>query len=163
MDGKPTRYSRVVNGDKGWVIEGDKVRPMAAAEIAGVRESFYRKQIATTLIPLTDKACKLSAAGRAVAGRPATAIRASQAGFPDVTLYFDQETGLPAKTEMTGRDPAGGRGRKVELVLSDYKEFDGVKMAARTKTCYDGRLFLDTELVEFRRADALPGKTFDAP
>ena len=48
-------------------------------------------------------------------------------------------------------------------MLSDYKEFDGVKMASRTKTYHDGQLFLDTELVEFRRADSLPGKTFDAP
>jgi hypothetical protein len=98
-----------------------------------------------------------------VNGRPATAIRASRAGFPDVTLYFDQETGLLAKSEMTGTDTAGGPGRKVELLLSDYKTFDGVKMAARTKTYHDGKLFLDTELVEFHKAASLPGKTFEAP
>ncbi|HET6572094.1 MAG TPA: hypothetical protein VFG68_00705 [Fimbriiglobus sp.] len=164
VDGKPTRFSRIINGDKGWVVEGEKVKPMSDEEMAHVRESFYHKRIATTLLPLTDKACKLSVVGQAdVGGRPATAIRATRAGFPDVTLYFDQQTGLLAKTEMTGKDAAGGKGRKVELLLSDYKEFDGVKMAGRTKTYHDGKLFLDTELVEFHRADSLPGKTFDAP
>jgi hypothetical protein len=164
VDGKPVRFSRIINGDKGWVVEGDTTRPMTAAEMAGVRSSFYHKQLATTLLPLKDKACKLATVGPAeVNGKPALAVKASRPGFPDVTIYFDQESGLPAKTEMSDTNRAAGQGRKVELVFSDYKEFDGLKMAGRTKTYHDGKLFLDTELTEFHRAESLPTGLFTAP
>lgn len=164
VDGKPVRFSRVINGDKGWVVEGDKSRPMTAEELAGVRSSFYHKQLATTLLPLKDKGCKLATVGPAeVNGKPALAVKASRPGFPDVTIYFDQESGLPAKTEMSDTNRVTGQGRKVELVFSDYKEFDGLRMAGRTKTYHDGKLFLDTELTEFRRAESLPPGTFTAP
>jgi outer membrane lipoprotein-sorting protein len=164
VDGKPTRFSRIVDGDKGWVVEGEAVRPMTAAEIQGVRASFYHKQAVTTLVPLLDKGCKLELVGPdEVNGRPATVVRASREGFPDVVIAFDRETGLPARSSVTDTNAATGKERRVELVLSDYKEFGGVKMPGRTRTYHDGKLFLDVELLDFKASASLPAGTFAKP
>lgn len=161
IDGKPARLSRIVDGDKGWVVEGDTTRPMTKAEIDGVRSSFYHKQAATTLIPLKHPDCRLTSGGRVeVNGKPVDVVRAARKGFPELTLYFDAETGLLAKSEMTDTDARTGRPRKVELEFAAYKEFDGIKMASRTKTYHDGKLFLEVEITEFKGAAGLPAGTF---
>jgi hypothetical protein len=164
VDGKKVLFSRVVNGDKGWVILGDKVTPMTEAEIAAVRASYYHKQMASTLLPLKDPAMKLTMLGNVeINGTKTVGIQATREGYPDVLLYFDAKTTHLVKTEMNEENPVSKKARKVELFLSDYKEFDGMKMASKTKTYHDGKLFLDTELVEFHRAGQLPAKMFDAP
>lgn len=161
VDGQKVRHSRIVNGDKGWVVEGEKVTPMTEAEIAGVRASFYHKQAATTLVPLTDKGVELSVAGKpTVDGAPATQIKVVRKGFPDLLLAFDDKTGLLVKSEMTDKDGRTQADRKVEIEWREYKEFDGVKMASKTKTFHDGKLFIDTEITEFKRATGLPESTF---
>lgn len=56
---------------------------------------------------------------------------------------------------MTGKD------RKVELEFSGYKEFGGIRLATRTRTYHDGKLFLEAEITEFKAADAHPPGTFE--
>lgn len=161
VDGKPTRVSRVVAGDRGWVVEGDAKREMTPAELAGARASFYHKQAAATLLPLLDPAVTLTPVAPAVVnGQPAPGVRASRPGYPPITLHFDPATGLVARSEMA--EPAGGGkpARRVELVFSDYREFDGVRMAGRTKTYHDGKLFLEAELTDFKGSAGLPAETF---
>lgn len=163
-DGKEVHHARIVNGERGWVVEGNKVTPMSKAQIEGVRASFYHKQVATTLLPLKDRDCRLSLAGSTeVEGKPAAVVRVQRKGHPPLTLYFDQLTGLLVKTEMMAADPGTGKDRKVELYLGDYRDFEGIKLATRTRTLHNGKPFLETELVDFRRVDRLPAKLFQAP
>lgn len=123
VDGKPVRFSRVVNGEEGWVVLGDKAVPMTPAEVEAVRVSFYHKQAVTTLLPLKHPDCKLTAAAATVNGKPATMVRAARKGYPELTLYFDAATGLPVKSEMTDGDRAaaegGRRARGVQGVRRD--------------------------------------------
>ena len=164
VDGPPVKMSRIVDGDKGWIVEGDKTTPMTPAEIAGVRSSFYHKQAATTLIPLTEKGVQLAVMAKLVLpGGPATQIRVTRAGYPDLLMTFDDKSGLLVKSEMTDKDPKANGDRKVEIEWNEYKEFDGVKMASRSKTYHDGKLFIDTEITDFKRASGLPGTTFAPP
>jgi hypothetical protein len=160
-DGKKVVHSRIVDGEKGWVVEGSSVKAMTTEEIARVKQTFYHKQTATTLVPLTDKEVRLSLAGKAVQnGRPATRVKVVRPGQPDLLLTFDAETHLLVRSEMTAKGPRSGKSQKVELEFSGHKEFDGVKMPAHTKTYHDGQLFLESEIVEFRQVKSLPAKTF---
>jgi hypothetical protein len=135
---------------------------MTEAEIAGVKATFYHKQSATTLVPLTDKSVELKLMGRSNQdGQPLTLLKAVKKGFPDLILTFDDKTGLLIKSEMTNTDPKTGADRKVEIEWRDHKEFDGIKMASRTRTYHDGKLFIDTEITEFKRARNLPPGTFE--
>lgn len=161
VNGEVVKTSRIVNGDKGWVVEGDKVTPMTEAEIAGVKASFYHKQAATTLVPLTEKGVELSVAGKpTLDGGPATQVKVVKSGFPDLLLTFDDKTGLLVRSEMTDKDAKTRADRKVEIEWREYKEFDGVKMASKSKTFHDGKLFIDTEITEFKGAKGMPEGTF---
>jgi hypothetical protein len=162
VDGKEVPFRRIVDGDKGWVVTGGDVRPMTPAEIEGVKSTFEHKQLATTLVPLAGKDYTLTLLPPAdLNGRPAQVVKAARAGRPDLKLYFDPSTGLLAKTETTDTAPATGKPRKVELEFSDYREFDGIKLAGKTKAYHDGELFIETELTEFKAAkDGLPPGSF---
>ncbi|MFO0848467.1 MAG: hypothetical protein U0871_07920 [Gemmataceae bacterium] len=164
IDGRPVRYSRIVDGDRGWVVEGEKARPMSADELAGVRTSFWHKQATTTLLPLLEKDVALARVPAAVVnGKTVAGVRAVRPGFPPLDVYFDPDSGLVARSVMTDPAAAAGRPKVVELVYEGHKEFDGVKMPARTKTYHDGKLFLETELTDFKRSAGLPPGTFDKP
>src|SRR5262249_46250774 len=93
-------------------------------------------------------------------GRPVTQVRAARRGYPDLLLSFDDESGLLVRSEMAVKNERTGKTRKVVLELSGHKEFGGIKMPGRTKTFHDGKLFLDTETVEFKRVSSLPEGTF---
>ena len=158
---KVVTVSRIVDGDRGWVVEDGKATPMTPAEIAGVRNSFYHKRLATTRVPLTDEECRLSIAGTGqVGGAPVVVVSAARDGYPDVFLSFDAQTGLLAKSEMVARDESTGKDRKVEILFSDYKDFAGFKMASRSKTFHDGDPVIDTEITDFKTVPSLPADTF---
>jgi hypothetical protein len=160
VDGKTVNHSRIISGTKGWVVEDGKVTPMTEEELKSVRESYYHKQLATTLVPLKHKDCKLSFEGiRVLNERPASVVKATRTGYPDVTLYFDRDTGLLAKTEMAQRS-ASGKDVQVELFFSQFREFDGIKIATRTKALHDGKPFLETEITEFKAVKKLPEEVF---
>lgn len=160
-NGGTVTVSRIVDGDKGWVVEGEKTTPMSAAQIADVRTSFYHKRLATTLVPLTDPACRLERVGEGqVQGNAVVVIKATHVGYPDVLLSFDRQTGLLAKSEMVARNEATGADRKVEIFFRDYKDFGGFKMASRSKTLHDGEPFVDTEITDFKSVPSLPPETF---
>src|SRR4051812_41074903 len=40
VDGKKTIYSRIINGEKGWIVDDGQVKPMGVAEIADVKSSY---------------------------------------------------------------------------------------------------------------------------
>lgn len=161
VNGEKVKYSRIVNGDKGWIVEGDNVKPMTGAEIAGVRSSFYHKQAATTLVPLTDKGVRLSIVDRfTLDGAPVVRIKAERDQFPEILFTFDTKTGLLVKSEMKDKDARTLGDRKVEIEWREYKEFDGVKMATKTKTYHNGKLFIDTEIIDFKGAKNLPEELF---
>lgn len=162
INGEKVPYSRIVNGERGWVVEGSQITPMSEAEISGVRSTFYHKQAATTLLPLLDKGTQLRVAARSIVdGQPVTQIRVTREGFPSLLFTFSEASGMLIKSEMSAPDARTGMDRKVEIFWSDHTEFDGVKMARRSKTFHNGELFIDTEITEFHAASSHPAGTFE--
>ena len=164
VDGVRVKTSRIIDGDKGWVVEGAKTRPMTPAELAGGKASFAHKQAAATLTPLLDPAYSLTSAGPGlVAGKPVAVVTAAKPGQPPLTLAFDAATGLLVQSATTDADPKTGADRRVEAQYSAHRDFGGVKLAGRTKTFHDGKLFIDAELVEFTAVKTHPAGTFAPP
>src|SRR3954468_11085065 len=54
--------TQIVNGDKGWAKINDDVKDLAKDELAEEQEAMHAKWVAL-LVPLKDKAYKLSALG----------------------------------------------------------------------------------------------------
>jgi hypothetical protein len=159
-DGETTRFVKVINGQRGWVVEGGKVRAMTAEEMAQTRETFYHKHLDTTLLPLKDKEVELASLGEStVGGRAALGLRVRRPGRPDLKLYFDKQTKLLLKSEMTTKVRDGGKGTRLEYVYSDYRDFDGIKL----KRFADGKPVGEVELVEFQPRTSLERHLFERP
>ena len=80
----------------------------------------------------------------------------------DFTLYFDKETGLPAKlvAKVSGFQ---GDEFTMETTFKDYKEFDGIKKATKTESKRDGQDFVKSEISEFKVLDKVDPKIFSEP
>src|SRR5262249_31340150 len=79
----------------------------------------------TTLVPLLeDPGFTLTALGEAkVEGRAALGVKVAFKGRPDLSLYFDQESGLLVKYDyrLQGAGGPKGDGALEETVLRDYR------------------------------------------
>jgi hypothetical protein len=164
VNGKTTRFVKVINGERGWAVAGGRVRAMTAAEMAQTRETFYHKHLDTTLLPLKDKEVELAGLGESrVEGRPAVGLRVRRPGQPDLKLYFDKQTKLLLKSEMTSKARDGGKGTHLEYYYSDYQDFDGIKLARKLKRFADGKPQGEVEIVEFRPRPRLEQHLFERP
>jgi hypothetical protein len=149
VDGKTHLFIKIVNGDRGWIIEGGKTRPMTREELALTRRTFYHKHLDATLLPLRDKGVTIKALGdRVVEGKPVVGIQVSRKGFPDSRMYFDKKTKLLVKSARQVED-ATGKTMVQELHYSDYRDHDGIKIAHRTRRVVDGKPEGDVKITEF--------------
>ncbi len=127
---------RVINGEQGWEAPGGQAREMDKSRLQEVREAMYGLWLGT-LLPLRDPAFELSTLPEArVNDRPAVGVKAARKGHPDVSLYFDQQTGLLAKVEYRGHT-AGLPVNRAE-VLTDYREFQGIRLPTKRAELING-------------------------
>src|SRR5262249_13660389 len=145
------KLTKVVNGGKGWIkLNDDKAQPMNKEMLAEAQEEMYETHV-VTLLPLKDKAVKLSPLGEAkVQGKDAVGVRVSHKGRRDVNLYFDKASGLLLKSEMTVKNVEDGSNKEMtqETLYSDYKEFQGTKQPTKLLAKRDGKRYVEGELSE---------------
>jgi hypothetical protein len=160
------RLTEVIDNDKGWIKVNDgPAMEMSKEQLAEERERLYGEWIGT-LLPLQDKAFKLTALGDVkVKGQEATGVRVSRQGHRDVSLYFDKGSGLPIKTETQIKEVEKGSDTEIPQTVyqSDFKEIDGVKHARKHVLERDGKPFVDAEFTEIRPAEKLDASVFGQP
>src|SRR5262245_1285202 len=154
----------VVNGDKGWEKVNDDVKEMPADELAEHKDNMHSHAV-IRLLPLKDKAYKLSALGDVKVGdQPAVGVRVSRNGRRDVNLYFDKAKGHLVKSEYLIKDIKGGGKEMTQTNLYyDYQEFQGTRHPTRLVIERDGKKFTDTQLTEIQLLEKLDDSTFDRP
>ena len=154
--------TQAINGDKGWKIQRGKLQDLAPREIAQQKEELYGNWIAT-ILPLKDPAFKLSPIAESkVDDKPAVGVRVSHKGYNDVDLYFDDKSGLLVKTLHRTTRP-DGKEVLSEFCYSDYKDFDGVKVATKFVRKIDGKAMADVQVTEVKLLDKIDDKEFEKP
>jgi hypothetical protein len=153
----------VLSGDKGWRKFGDQIMPMEEDAIANEKRMIYLQVIPTKLVILKEKGYKLEAADeQAIGGKPALGVKATGPDGKDFTIYFDKESGLPARivAKVIGFD---GQEFTQETTIKDYKEIDGIKKATKSESKRDGEDFVKAEISDFKVLDKVDAKTFSEP
>jgi hypothetical protein len=164
VNGKTARFVRIINGDRGWVLSGNTARTMSAEELAQAKGTIDYKNLDTTLLGLRGPGTDLSLLGESrVAGRTAVGLKVSRRGHPDLSLYFDKETKLLLKSQRQVKDGASGREATLEYFYSDYQDFDGVKIARKTRQVRDGKVFAETDVQELKPRKRLESHLFLPP
>jgi hypothetical protein len=81
-----------------------------------------------------------------------------------VTLYFDDETGLLAKSEMSVKDEYQGWKEVLEeAYYEDWKEAAGRKAFTAIRVVRDGKPFIDSKMSDLATPEKLDPKLFEKP
>jgi hypothetical protein len=153
----------VVAGDKGWRKFGDMGMELDKDGLANEKRNIYLITIPMTVVPLKGKEFKLAAAGvEKVADKPAVGVKATGPDGKEFTIFFDKESGLPAKlvAKVVGFD---GSEFVQETTFDGYKDFDGIQKATKTSSKRDGEKFIDQEILSFKVIDKADPKAFTEP
>jgi hypothetical protein len=153
----------VINADKGWMKrDGGEAMDAPPGVTEAVLSVVHAVRMPQLLSALRGDAYKLAPVGEAqVNGKPAVGISVSRDGYKQINLYFDKETGLPAKCETTIMEPGGGE-RKFEFTFTDYKELAGVKHPAKIEIKTNDDTFTG-EMSELKAEEKVEDTLFNKP
>jgi hypothetical protein len=153
----------IVNGDKGWIKNGDRQEEAPAEVLAIIKAELLAVRVTQHLKLLKNKDLKLSPLGEVMIDkRAAVGLKVAKKGSPDVDIYFDKETHLPLKCELRAKEPGG---QEVTSIwnFSAYKDMGGVKLPAKVMMNHDGKDLLDIDITEVKLEDRLEEQTFTKP
>lgn len=154
----------VLDGDKAWRRFGDMSMELSGDELDNEKRNVYLQTIpAGMLLPLKSKDFQLESAGdEKVGDADAAAVKVTGPDGKTFTLYFDKKTNLPIKSVATVRG-FGGEEFTQETTYSKFKDFGGIKKAAKHEAKRDGSTFLEAEIIEFKALDKIEPDTFAEP
>ncbi len=129
--GQTMDMAEVVDGKEGWRCQDGKWQKMSAEEIANHQASDYPEKVASLIALLRNKEFKLEMLPETVvAKKPVFSIKVTRQGKPDVSLFFEKETGLLCK--FAYKRKTGNKEEQHETILSDYRELDWIGQTEQT-------------------------------
>lgn len=161
--GQKVTVKQIINGGKAWVVS-----PAGGMELEGgqrdeLLEGAYMGRIMYLAPLLKEPGFEFTALGAGKAGdKDAVGVKIASKGHKDVSLWFDKDTGLIAKVEREGLDDKMAK-VKQEILFSDYKEFNGLKLATKVSATNDGKKFMTVEMTSMEFPAAIDDKEFAAP
>jgi hypothetical protein len=161
--GNDVKGITVINGDKGWRKFGDNSMELTGDQLAAAKRVSQLSILTALLLPLKGKDYKLETAGEEKIGNsPAVGVKVTTPDGKDFTLFFDKESGLPSK--LIAKVPAFmGEETVQQTIMTNYKEFDGIKRATKMEITRDGQPFSTQETSEVKFMDKADPGTFDEP
>ncbi len=106
-------------------------------EGAELNETLRQADFAGVLDPAKAYTTMQTAGEKTVAGRACWNVKMTHASGIDVHNCFDKESGLLVQTALKQQSQMGEM--EVEMNFSDYREFDGIKMATKTSMSMMGQ------------------------
>jgi len=162
-NGEKFRGATVLDDNKGWRRLNGDVQKLEGQELANEKRNAYIEIVPTLLLPLKGKEFKVDSEGEEkVEGKPTATVRVTGPDGKDFTIQFDRESGLPVK--VSGKVVSwDGEEYSQDTLLEDYKEFDGIKVATKSRTKKNGERFIDTVDGDFKLVDQVGPETFAEP
>jgi outer membrane lipoprotein-sorting protein len=155
----------VVNGEKAWSKEGDKTEELTGDRLENSVNEAYEFWVASLTPLITNQGFTLAVAkGKDVDKKPTVGVKVTRGKHPEITLYFDKESGLLVKREMLVKDGAQ-KGKTVlsEAFFSEYKEAGGKKHFTKLKVVNDGNTTIESTLSDAKEVEKLDPKLFEKP
>jgi hypothetical protein len=161
--GMPINQTVVANGDKCWIKINDMIVDLPEKILESVKDSLYVERVASMVL-LKDKSLEISPLGEAkIDGKDAVGLKASSKGKPDVSLYYDKESGLLLQTENRMLDPMSMQEVTQKRLFKDYKDIDGTKRPSKVVIEKDGTKYIEMEITEMKLLEKLDDNEFQMP
>lgn len=144
-------YGRSVlfyNGEVGWIARPTGLAQMSLSMIRQAEDELLQLPFTLALSNLTQ--------GRTVCSLGANIIQITSGPDKAVRVYFDEQTGLPARLTYLS-EATGSRSVMVEHALSNWREFDGIRMPTRIIVKHNGRKFTDLTIQSTRFNSGISG------
>lgn len=161
--GNPVKAVTVLAGDKGWRKFGDDATELEKDRVAGERHNVFLQLAAINPLLLKEKGVKVEPAGEDKVGdKPAVGLKVTTPDGKDFKMFFDKETGLPAKQVAKVTSFQGDEVTQ-EMIYTSYKDFGGIKKATKIEGKREGEPYLKQEVTEFKVLDKAPEGAFTEP
>jgi hypothetical protein len=160
----PGQFSQQVHSgiqeDQGWHSAGGMIGDMDRLTLTAVQNELYAYWVAT--LPLGDSRLSWEKGPDAtVDGRPAVGVTVKYGKRPDVQLFFDKENGLLVKFAF--QSPEAGQQILKEFVLSNYRDFGGIKLPTKRVDSQLGKTVAEWQINDYKFHDRLDEKVFAKP
>lgn len=163
-NGQKFKVTVVVKGDKGWRKINDDVMPLDDDGLTNEKRRLYLQAAATLVLPLKGKDFKVTSAGEEKVGdKPAAVLKVTGPDGKDFKLFFDKDSGLLVKQVATVPGFMPGEEFEQETVYKDYKDFGGIKAAAKHEAKRNGDKFLDSDITDVKFLEKIEDGTFAEP
>ena len=165
------KYSEIVTPDAGYVLgidsnsrnaQSQKMNPpghsMSGLRLAASQREGLRGTVSALLLAMRTNPTQV---------RPALDMEIGNAAYPTATygpftIAFDAKTGLPLRIRTLDYDNMWGDVTYDE-VLSDWRDFNGVKVAMNRKYELNGRMVQDVQLTDFQANPKVDPARFSVP
>jgi hypothetical protein len=154
----------VINGDKAWAkdLDNNQVKPAPPGAVPMITGTLYSMRMPHMLSALLDKEVKLTPLGETkIDDRAALGVTVGHKDRKDVSLYFDKETGLPAKSEIRLTEP-NGMEKTFAFHYHDFKEDAGLKHPTRVLIKADN-VTVTVDVSDVKAKDKVEANLFAAP
>jgi hypothetical protein len=164
--GKKINVVTIANGDQVSIdttVDGNNIPVKITDEIKdALKEQQYMMKAARLVALTKDKSFQLEPLGEVkVEGKPAVGIRVSSKGHKDLSLYFNKDTGLLAKSERRSVEPMSGKEFTEERIILDYeKTKEGIPLPKKVLVKHDGEKHIEAEIVEAKWLEKLDESEF---
>jgi hypothetical protein len=164
FNGQKLNQILVIDGDKGWIKVANQTTDMPKNVRSALKDYFYALGLAMNPAGFLDKEVKLAPLGEIKVGdKTAVGIQAVRMGRRDVNLYFDKDTGLPLKIDLTAGRLEDEMEVSFEFLFNEYKDFDGAKVCTQMTWKRDGKVYLEREVSEIKTQEKLGDGVFNKP
>jgi len=154
---------QIQNGERSGLLVAGIAQHLSDAQSQELRMSLYCQHVARLVPLLKDEKFNLSTAGdKTIDGKPASGVRVEYPGRKEVTLYFDADTHLLVMLERPGFDSAGAKVDQQEF-YSDFRNASGLKYAGKTRVMQNGKMTLESGVIEFQPLERVDAKEFALP
>lgn len=159
-----TKNSVTLGGvdDRGWRKIGTApAMDLSIEEQNDLRADAYAMWVAT-LSTLSETDSNLAVATPTkINGGPAFGIKVTRRSFPDVTLYFDEKTGLLRK--MAYRSREAGVTLNKELIYDGHKQIKGLMLPTKQTIVIQGKEAFVWGELNYEFPEKIDAKTFERP
>lgn len=164
--GHDFRMVGVVNGEKGWEKAGTTTNEMSKEKLEHARNETYVMGV-MSLKPLLDEKAgfDLKALPEAtVDGKKCPGFSVAKKDKPTVNLWFDRETGLPAKIEYKVKNEFDNwKEATDEMFPGDWKDEDSGKVFRKMKVLRNGKVTLEAVMSDFKMPDKVDPAVYEKP
>jgi hypothetical protein len=159
----PRTVEQIQNGERSAMIVGGLTQHVTESQAQELKMSLYCQNLARFVPLLKEPKYTLTpASDKLIDDKRAFGVRVSSAGHKDVTLYFDAESHLLVMMERPGFDANGLKAEQQEF-YSDFRSAGGIKYAGKTKAVQNGKVILESEVIDFQPLERVDAKEFALP